>query len=191
MNLRVIVSVATAALIATGTASAAGSTWKADPVHSSATFTAIHLGISRVTGTIPILSASVSVPDGSNVPTSVEAALDPNGVDTHNDTRDADVRSPHFFDVKTYPAMTFVSTSISATDDKHISITGNFTMHGVTKPVTLDAAYLGRGPGMRGETRIAYAATATIDRTQWGMTYGFPIVSNSIDLSIEIEAIKQ
>lgn len=191
MNVRVIIFAAIAALAITANAAAADSTWKVDPVHSSATFTAIHLGISRVTGTIPIKSASLTIPSGSNVPTSVQAFLDPSGLDTHNQTRDDDLRSDHFFDVKQFPVMSFTSTSIAATDDKHISISGNLTMHGVTKPVTLAAAFLASGPGVRGETRAAYTASVTIDRTQWGMTYGYPVASNSIDLAIDIEAIKQ
>jgi polyisoprenoid-binding protein YceI len=190
MNARVIIIAASAVFALTAAALAADSTWKADPVHSSASFTAIHLGISRVTGTIPIQSATITIPDGSNVPTAIQAVLDPAGVDTHVQMRDDDLRSDHFFDVKQFPIMSFTSTSITATDDKHITIAGNLTMHGMTKPLTLTAEFLGQGKGMRGETRDAFAASATIDRTQWGMTYGNPIVSNSIDLSIEIEAAK-
>jgi polyisoprenoid-binding protein YceI len=191
MNVRAIIIAATAAFALTGMAVAADSTWKVDPVHSSASFTAVHLGISRVTGTIPIKSASLVIPDGSNIPTSVQAVLDPSGIDTHTQMRDDDLRSGHFFDVKAYPVMSFTSTSITATDDKHISIDGNLTMHGVTKPITLAAAFLGRGPGMKGEPHAAYTATTTVDRTQWGMTYGYPVVSNSIDLVINVEAAKQ
>lgn len=191
MNVRAILCAAVAAFALTATALAADTTWKVDPVHSSATFTAIHLGISKVVGTIPIKSASLTVPAGSNVPTSVQAFLDPAGLDTHVQMRDDDLRSAHFFDVTQFPVMSFTSTSITATDDKHITINGNLTMHGVTKPVTLAAAFLASGPGMHGETRAAYTATVTIDRTQWGMTYGYPVVSNSIDLAIDIEAAKQ
>jgi polyisoprenoid-binding protein YceI len=191
MKLRAIILAATAAFAVSAAAIAADATWKVDPVHSSASFTAIHLGISRVTGTIPIKSASLTIPEGSNVPTSVQAVLDPTGVDTHTQMRDDDLRSEHFFDVKQFPIMSFTSSSITATDDKHITINGNLTMHGVTKPVTLAAVFLGQGKGMRGETRAAYTASTTVDRTQWGMTYGYPVVSNSIDLSIEIEAAKQ
>jgi polyisoprenoid-binding protein YceI len=191
MNTRALAFGCLAALIAAGTALAAPSTWKVDPVHSSATFTVVHLGISKVTGTIPIQSATVTIPDGSNVPTSIVAQLDPSGIDTHNTQRDGDLRSDHFFNVAAFPALTFTSTSITATDDKHITVNGNLTMHGVTKPVTLAASYLGRGPGMHGEPHVAYTATVTIDRTQWGMNYGYPVVGNSADLSLDIEAAKQ
>jgi polyisoprenoid-binding protein YceI len=191
MNVRAIIIAAVAALSLAGTALAADSTWKADPVHSSASFTAVHLGIARVTGTIPIKSATLVIPDGSNVPTSVQATLDPSGIDTHYSNRDDDLRSDHFFDVKVYQTMTFASTSITATDDKHITIIGNLTMHGATKPVTLTAAFVARGPGMRGEPHVAYTASTTLDRTQWGMTYGYPVASNSIDLVIDVDASKQ
>ena len=137
MNVRAIIVAAIAALALTANALAADSTWKADPVHSSATFTAIHLGISKVVGTIPIKSATLTIPNGSNVPASVQAFLDPSGLDTHVQMRDDDLRSNHFFDVAQFPVMSFTSTSITATDDKHITINGNLTMHGVTKPVTL------------------------------------------------------
>jgi len=192
MNVRVILPAAlAAALLTAGTGLAASTLWKVDPVHSSASFTAVHLGLAHVTGTIPIKSATLTIPATSNVPSAVQAELDPSALDTHNGMRDSDLKSAHFFDVQTYPVMSFASTSITASDDKHITIVGNLTMHGETKPVTLSAVYLGRGPGMRGEPHVAYTATATIDRTQWGMTYGNPVAGNDIDLSLEIDAANQ
>ncbi len=170
-------------------ASAADVTWSADPVHSSATFTAVHLGISHVTGIIPIKSASVVVPDGSNIPASAQASFDPSGVDTRNDMRDGDLKSPHFFDAATYPVMEFKSTKIAATDATHFTMTGDLTMHGQTHPVTLTCEYLGRMTDPRSRQHIAYTGKATIDRTQWGMTYGTIVASSSIDLEIDVEAV--
>jgi polyisoprenoid-binding protein YceI len=165
--------------------------WMADPVHSSATFTATHLGISHVTGIIPIKSASISVPDGSNIPTAVHATLDPSGIDTRVSQRDDDLKSAHFFDVANNPKMEFASTAITATDATHFTVTGNLTMHGETKPATLACTYLGRGPGMRpGSLRIGYECKTTLDRTVWGMNQYFPVVSNDIDLDIDVEAGK-
>ncbi|MEO9170927.1 MAG: YceI family protein [Candidatus Baltobacteraceae bacterium] len=183
----------TLAIAASAGAAAAGSTtWSADPVHSSATFTATHLAISHVSGIIPIKSAQIVVPDDSNIPSSARAELNPAGLDTRNDFRDSDLRSPHFFETDTYPGMSFTSTKITATDATHFSMEGNLTMHGQTHPVNLAGEYLGRGPGMgKGEVRIGYTAKATIDRTQWGMTYGSIVASNSIDLELDIEAIRQ
>jgi polyisoprenoid-binding protein YceI len=176
-------------LACTISATAADVTWNADPVHSSATFTALHLGISHVTGIIPIKSASVVVPEGTNIPSSAEATLDPGGVDTRNDMRDGDLKSPHFFDASTYPVMTFKSTKIAPTDATHFTMTGDLTMHGQTHPVTLTCEYLGRMTDQRSRQHIAYTAKTTIDRTQWGMTYGAIFASNSIDLEIDIEAV--
>ncbi|GAC1360819.1 MAG: YceI family protein [Vulcanimicrobiaceae bacterium] len=172
-------------------AQAGGEQWQVDPVHSSAEFTATHLMISHVRGTIPIKDAHITIPSGSDIPSSVSAVLDPKGVDTHNGMRDDDLRSAHFFDVAMDPKMSFESTKISATDAKHFTIAGNLTMHGATHPITLDAQVIGKGPGMKHEPRIAFTATTTIDRSLWGMNYGSPVVSNSITINLEIEAAKE
>jgi polyisoprenoid-binding protein YceI len=163
-------------------------TFLADPVHSSANFTAVHLGISHVSGIIPIKSASVEMNESTNIPTSAKATLDPAGVDTRNDMRDGDLKSPHFFDAATYPAMSFTSTKITATDATHFAMIGDLTMHGQTHPVTLQCEYLGRMTDRRSHTHVAFTAKTTIDRTLWGMTYGNPVVGNSIDLELDIEA---
>lgn len=165
--------------------------WKADLNHSSAQFTAVHLAISHVTGNIPLKSATLTIAQGANIPSSVRAELDPGGIDTRVGMRDNDLRSAHFFDVSTYPKMSFESTKIVASDATHFAMTGNLTMHGITKPVTLSAQMIGRTTGPRGEEHIAYIASGTLDRTQWGMTYGSIVASNSIDINLEIEAIKQ
>jgi polyisoprenoid-binding protein YceI len=170
------------------TAASAPQTWSVDPVHSSAQFTARHFGIVPVIGTIPIKNATVKLSEGSQIPVAVSASLDPTQLDTHDSRRDDDLRSPHFFDVATQPAMTFASTNITASDPKHFTIEGNLTMHGQTHPVTLIAEVVASGKSPRGRDIIAYAATATIDRTQWGMTYGPMIVSNNVDISLNIEA---
>lgn len=162
-------------------------TWSVDPVHSTAQFTARHFGIVPVIGTIPIRSASVKLNPGERLPVSVTAEFDPSKVDTHNDMRDGDLRSPHYFDVAAYPNMQFVSTKIEG-DAKHFTVTGDFTMHGQTHPVTLTAQVVGAGKSPRGRSIVAYAATATIDRTQWGMSYGPMIVGDSIDISVNVEA---
>lgn len=161
--------------------------WSVDPVHSTAQFTARHFGIVPVVGTIPIRTATVSLNPGEQVPLAISAEFDPAKVDTHNDTRDNDLRSPHYFDVATYPGMRFVSTKIEG-DPKQFTISGDLTMHGQTHPVVLKAQVVGAGKSPRGRSIIAYAATTTIDRTEWGMSYGPLIVSNSVDISVNVEA---
>jgi len=163
-------------------------TWTVDPVHSTAQFTARHFGIVPVIGTIPIEKASVALNAGSQIPVGVSAVLDVSKVDTHNDMRDGDIRSAHYFNVASTPDIRFVSTKIEGTDPKHFTITGDLTMHGETHPVALDAQVIASGKSPRGRSIIAYGATVTIDRTQWGMTYGPLIVGNSVDISLNIEA---
>lgn len=180
-----------ASVVTSAPAFAADSTYRADPPHSSATFTVTHLGIAHVNGVIPVKIATLELSDGSNVPSSASASLDPSGIDTRNADRDADLRSGHFFDVANYPSMEFKSTKIAAADASHFSISGDLTMHGQTHPVVLEAQFLGRMTDSRGRVHVAYSAKGTLDRTQWGMTYGQVVAGNSIDLDIEIEAIKQ
>ncbi|HET9029842.1 MAG TPA: YceI family protein [Candidatus Aquilonibacter sp.] len=172
-------------------ATAATATFRADPPHSSATFTVTHLGIAHVSGVIPMKRATVEVPDGSNIPVSAAAAFDPAGIDTRNSDRDADLRSAHFFDVANDPGMDFKSTKIVASDATHFVMTGELTMHGQTHSVTLDGQFLGRMTDRGGRTHVAYSAKGTLDRTQWGMTYGQIVASNAVDVDIEIEAIEQ
>ena len=163
-------------------------TWTVDPVHSTAQFTARHFGIVPVIGTIPIEKASVQLNAGSQIPIAVSAVLDASKLDTHNDMRDGDLRSAHYFNVASTPDIRFVSTKIEGTDPTHFTIAGDLTMHGETHPVVLNAQVIASGKSPRGRSIIAYGASVTIDRTQWGMTYGPLVVGNSVDISLNIEA---
>ena len=167
---------------------AAPETWTVDPVHSTAQFTARHFGIVPVIGTIPITKASVQLNPGTQIPVAVSAELDVTKLDTHDDRRDSDLRSDHFFNVAANPTIAFAGTGVHGSDPNNFTIAGNLTMHGETHPVTLNAKVVGSGKNPRGRSIIAYAATTTVDRTQWGMTYGPMIVGNNVDLSINVEA---
>jgi polyisoprenoid-binding protein YceI len=189
MKSTIALAVLASTLSVTVPARAAGpETWTVDPVHSTAQFTARHFGIVPVIGTIPIVKASVQLSASSQIPVAVSAELDASKLDTHNDMRDSDLRSDHYFNVAATPTITFVSTKVDGSDPNHFTIAGNLTMHGQTHPILLNAQVVGAGKSPRGRSIIAYAATATIDRTQWGMTYGPLIVGSNIDLSINAEA---
>src|SRR5260370_25106392 len=105
--------------------------------------------------------------------------------------RDNDLRSAHFFDVATYPTMSFVSTKIVGSDPKHFTIVGDLTMHGQTHPITLEAQYLGGGKTPFGRTFSAYSASASIDRSPWGMSFGPVVVGNSVDIALTVETDKR
>ena len=165
-----------------------------DPVHSSARFGITHLAISHVQGRIPITAWSATV-NAAGMPSALKATLDVSKVDTHEPDRDKDLRSPNFFDAATYPTMTFVATSIKATDATHFVAVGNLTLHGVTMPVTLTGEVLGGVTDPWGHKRFGYTASTTINRQDFGMTWGktLPggqlIVGNDVTITINAEGI--
>lgn len=178
-----------AAASGAGSAAATPNRWVADPVHSSANFTATHFGLAHVHGIIPITNAVIVAPQSPQLPASVSATLDATGVDTRNSDRDADLRSPHYFDAARYPAIAFESTAITPVDAKTFNLAGNLTLHGVTRPILLKTTFLGQTVDPRGNERVAYVATASIKRSDFAMT-NFPlIVGDNVDIEIDIEAV--
>jgi polyisoprenoid-binding protein YceI len=175
-------------LAAPGVAADRPQSWTTDPRHSSAQFTVTHFGISNVRGVIPIASAII---DGTSpqLPAKITATLDATGVDTRNDMRDNDLKSPHFFDASQFPTLTYASTSIVAVDAKHFTVNGNLTLHGVTRPVALAATFLGAMTDQRGAEHVAYEATAAIKRSDFGMNYLQGIAGDDIAIDLDIEAI--
>jgi polyisoprenoid-binding protein YceI len=191
------ISTATIALLFAGAAPSAAvdGAWKIDPGHSNAEFAIKHFALSTVRGTIPVKDGSITLSAASDIPSSVTATLDLTAIDTKNSDRDADLRSDHWFDVAAYPTGRFASTQISGSDPANFSIAGNLTLHGVTKPVTLQAELEGKGVGGRGEKRVAFSATAVIHRRDFALSNsvtnatGDLVVGEDAKISIEIEAI--
>jgi polyisoprenoid-binding protein YceI len=158
--------------------------WTVDKNHAKIGFTVTHMLLSEVDGNFKKFDASVvaSKPDFTDAV--FEITIDAASVSTDNEYRDKDVKSDHFFDVEKYPAITFKSTSISKIDAKNYKVTGNLTMHGVTKPVTLDLILNGVGTSMMTHKPVAgFKVTGTINRTDFGVgTAPAAIVSESIEL---------
>jgi polyisoprenoid-binding protein YceI len=187
-------SLLAAALVAALAVPAAAADYGVDPAHSQATFTVSHLTVTHVSGQIPIESASVST-GANDLPTKVEATLDLKGVDTREPDRDRDLRSDDFFDVAKYPAMTFVSRKIEGAPGA-FTIAGDLTFHGVTKPVVLAAKLEGKVTDGKGRTHLGYSARTTIDRRDWGLTWGKTnggalVVGNEITIDLTVEAISR
>ena len=186
---------ALALVVAVGAAFAADPSWKIDPAHSSAEFAIKHFALSTVKGTIPVKDGRITLAAGKDLPSSVSATLDVSAIDTKNDDRNHDLRSDQWFDTDKYPTGTFTSTAIDGSDPAKFTIAGNLTLHGVTKPVTLAAALEGKGLGGRGEKRIAYTATTTIHRKDFGLSNlatnatGDLVVGEDAQISLEVEAI--
>ena len=182
--------VAATMLLATAPVAIAQSAATIDLVHTSTTFSAKHLLISNVAGYIPVSSAKLELGKG-NIPTSVEATMDLTKIDTHNDRRDNDLRSERFLDAAKYPEMTFKSTRVTAGTGGAFTIEGTLTMHGMTQPVSLNAAVEGSIRDNQGRTHVGYSATGSLDRGAWGGGAGVPsqVVGSTIQITIEAVVI--
>ena len=165
--------------------------YKIDSVHSVAFFEVGHAGgISRFMGRFNDMTGDlvVDVPEKSKI--KVEVKVD--SVDTKHEGLDKHLKSPDFFNAVQFPTMSFVSTAVTLNAAGDGNVTGNLTLRGVTKPVTLKLKQIGTGLGMKGEQRVGYVATASIKRSDFGMNYGIPkAATDELDLQINIEAAKQ
>jgi polyisoprenoid-binding protein YceI len=177
-------------------AAALASTWDFDVAHTHAGFTVKHMVISNVRGEFGKTTGKVSWDDGDITRSSVEVVIDTTTIDTRQPARDADLRSANFFEVEKYPTITFKSTKVEKAGEGKLKITGDLTMHGVTKPVVLTVD----GPtpeikGPRGEIRRGFSATAQLDRKDFGLTWNKmieagPIVGDKVNVELEVELIK-
>lgn len=164
-----------------------------DPNHTQAEFVVTHLAISRVHGQIPLTSGTLTL-GPNDVPSAISATLSAKDIDTKSADRDHDLRGSDWLEVDKYPTMTFVSKQIGGTPQA-FTVTGDLTLHGVTKPVTLTAQTIGKMTDARGHTHIGYSATTTIDRRNWGLNWGETAPGGSlvagfdVTVNLNIEAV--
>lgn len=167
-----------------------------DPAHSTVEFSVRHLMISKVRGRFSAVSGTVDVPEGSNVPAAVQAVVQTGSIDTREEQRDAHLKSADFLDADTYPTLSFSSTRIEGSGDA-FRMTGDLTIHGVTREVTFDGQFEGRGRDPWGNDRVGYEARATINRKDFGLTWnqaletGGVVVGDEIRIELAVEAIAQ
>ncbi|EFG64581.1 YceI family protein [Streptomyces sp. SPB074] len=167
-----------------------------DPVHSTLGFSARHAMVTNVKGSFKDFEGSLHL-DGSD-PARSGASLDVklDSVDTGAPDRDGHLKSADFFDVENHPLMTFRSTSAKALGGEDYRITGDLTIHGTTKPLTIDLEFNGSAKDPFGNERVGFEGKAEILRSEWGLTYnaaletGGVLVSDKIKLTLEISAIK-
>jgi polyisoprenoid-binding protein YceI len=193
MNRRLFASLFAAVLFTgfAGTAAhAQSSNWTIDKNHAEITFAIKHMGVSTVRGSISGITGDV-VWDGKNPATaSVNATIDANTLSTNNETRDKHLKSPDFFNVAQSPTLSFKSTGIQRVHGK-LQVTGDLTLTGITKPVTLDV----EGPtapqkGMQGGQVIGLSATGVIHRSDFnfGPKFGPAMLGDDVQFTIDIEA---
>lgn len=181
---------ATAAAQTGGPSGTPSDSWKIDPNHSSAQFAVRHLGVSTVRGAFTRVSGSANYPaDLSKA--SLDATIDASSVDTRVEMRDNDLRSPNFLDVQKYPIITFHSRQFKAAGSEKLQITGDLTIHGVTKEVVLDVD----GPTTPikdpwGNERVGVAATTRINRKDFWVNGAPGIVGDEIMITIDAELIR-
>jgi polyisoprenoid-binding protein YceI len=169
------------------------STWTNDPAHSEVDFSVKHLGITNVHGRFGRVAATILLNEADITKSAVTATIDVTAVETGEAARDTHLKTDAFFDVAKFPTATFASTSV-AKGGSGLTITGNLTLHGVTKQVVLDV----EGPGatvmgMDHKPHSGFSATTTISRTAFGIGSQFPsaMVGDDVKLTIELDVARQ
>ncbi|WP_263365284.1 YceI family protein [Edaphobacter bradus] len=191
---KLLLAVTAAALsVASAGAFAQTSTWTIDPAHSSVNFTTRHMGVSNVHGSLAGVKGTISLNDKDITKSSVTATVDTTTVSTGVDARDKHLKSPDFFEVDKFPTLSFKSTSLTNNGGK-LQLNGELTLHGVTKPVTLDVD--GPAPAQtddKGQTRSGFSAEGIVKRSDFnfGSKFGSAIVGDDVKFSIDVEIDKQ
>lgn len=169
-------------------------TWAIDPVHSSVNFSVRHLMVSKVRGSFETFSGAITIAEDGTP--SVSATIDVTSIDTRNEQRDAHVRSADFFDADNHPTATFVSTGVRPDGDDYI-VDGDFTLKGVTKPVSLKLEYNGVNAGMGQGAVAGFEASVVLNRKDFGIDIDMPletggtVIGDKVTITLEIEALKQ
>jgi polyisoprenoid-binding protein YceI len=176
------------------TALFAQTTWNADPMHSKLTFSTTHLGISDIAGLFQKFEASATAGKADFSDAVFQLSADVNSVNTEVEMRDNHLRSADFFEVEKYPKMTFNSTSIKKITKDKYKLSGNLTLHGITKPVTMHVWYRGtvENPMSKAQTS-GFQLTGTIKRSDFsiGPKFPAPMLSDDIQIKADGEFVKK
>jgi polyisoprenoid-binding protein YceI len=168
----------------------AADTFKVDPVHSFVLFSVQHLGIANTYGRFNDIAGTVVFDKDNPSMSSVDLSVPVESLDTHNSIRDKSLKSPDFFDAKQFPTMTFKSTKVEGSGDT-LKVSGDLTIHGVTKPMTVDFKKGGEGKGVFGEMRGGGETHFTIRRSDFGMNFEQGEVGDEVNIILSLEGIKK
>ena len=166
--------------------------WNIDPTHSQVSFAIQVMGVSITKGRFHAVRGRLSIDEQNPASSRVKAEVDAASIDTHNKLRDAHLRSAAFFAVKKYPTIAFESTNVAYVSDQDYKVTGNLTLHGVTKPVTFEVTYRGQRTIM--DVRAGLTAKAKINRHDFGLGQGMAAqfaASSIVTIEIELAAVQQ
>jgi polyisoprenoid-binding protein YceI len=172
-------------------------TYTVDTIHSNVSFVARHLMASKVRGSFTEFEGTIVIGDTPET-SSVRASVKADSIQTHQQQRDDHLRSSDFLESATYPELTLTSTRVTPRGDGTYELVADLTIKGVTKEVTFDLEFLGEGPGMApGVTAIAFEATTTINRRDFGVNFdralenGSLVLGNKVELELNVEATAQ
>lgn len=171
-------------------------TYALDPSHSRIGFVARHAMIAKVRGAFNEVSGTASIDGANPSASSLEVTIQAGSVDTRDANRDGHLASPDFFDVATYPTITFVGTGFEVTGDDTVEVTGDLTIKGVTKPVTIPFEFGGAATDPFGHDRIGFEGQVVVNRKDWGLTWnaaletGGVLVSDKVTLEFEVSAVR-
>lgn len=166
-----------------------------DPTHASILFGVSHLGFSKTFGRFNTVEGAFTLHADAPEKSSVVVSIDAASLDTNHAERDKHLRGADFFDVTKYPTLTYKSTSVKLTGEKTALVTGDLTLHGVTKSVPLDVTLVNIGPNPMDPTKTkivaGFSARGTLKRSEFGMAYATPVLGDDVEIIIEVDTIKQ
>jgi len=172
-------------------------TWQIDSSHTSVEFTVRHMMISNVKGQFQKTTGTITANGNDSASAKIDVTIEASSIDTRVERRDAHLKSPDFLDVAKYPTITFKSTNVEADGPNKWKVTGDLTLHGVTKQVVLDVEGSGAPVQVMGNTRAGASATTKIKRGDFGLTWnkaleaGGVLVGEEVAISIDVEAVKK
>jgi polyisoprenoid-binding protein YceI len=191
---RIVSPLLTTALVLAAAGTALASDWELDPSHTTAQFSVRHMMVSTVRGQFGKVTGTVNLDDKDLTHSKLQVTIDASTIDTHEPKRDAHLKSPDFFDVAKFPNITFASTKVEKGAKGKFKVTGDLTMHGVTKPVVLAVDPLSAAvKNPWGKTVRGTSATATINRKDWGLGWnkaleaGGVLVGDEVQIQIDAE----
>ncbi|MCL4832804.1 MAG: YceI family protein [Caldilineaceae bacterium] len=171
--------------------------WKIDPSHSEIQLSVRHMMISKVRGRFEEFSGQVDFNEENPVASSVDVTIAANSISTRDTQRDDHLKSADFLNAEEYPLLRFKSNRVEVVDEKQGRIHGELTIRDVSRPVILDVVYSGTAKSPWGATSAGFSATTSFDRTEWGLGWnqaletGGILVGNKVDVSIELELVKE
>ncbi len=171
--------------------------WEIDAKHSQATFAVKHMMFTTVRGHFKVLSGHLHIDEQNPANSWVDAQVDTTSIDTNDTNRDNHLRSPDFFDVEKYPTLNFKSKKVEHVGGNNYNVTGDLTMHGVTKEAVFQAEYAGLGKDPWGQQRVGLSAKTKINRRDWGLNWnqaleaGGVLVSEDVTIEIDLSATSQ